>query len=297
MIFERENMSKVYFTKEITPESVLRLYEKLMEERGAELTAPVAVKVHSGEVGNQNFLRPEFFAPVIERCGGVVTECNTAYDGGRDTTAKHVKTLKKHGWSEMFEVDLLDAEGPDLCLPIDGGKVIDKNYVGKNITKYESVLILSHFKGHPMGGFGGALKQLSIGFASSYGKKYIHGSGDPVTSFAGDHDSFLASMADAASSVVDMFWGNAAYINVMKNMSVDCDCCAVAEDPCIADIGVLASLDPVALDKACVDLVYACDDKGKGHLIERIESRNGKYTIECAEALGIGTTEYEIIEI
>lgn len=290
-------MAKVYFTREITPESVLRLYDILMGERGGELPAPVAIKVHSGEVGNQNFLHPEFFAPTINKCGGTVTECNTAYDGGRDTTAKHVKTLKKHGWSELFKVDLLDAEGPDLCLPIDGGKVIDKNYVGKNIVNYSSVLVLSHFKGHPMGGFGGALKQLSIGFASSFGKKYIHGSGDPVLSFNGDHDSFLASMADAAKSVAEMFRGKSAYINVMKNMSVDCDCCAVAEDPCIADIGILASLDPVALDKACVDLVYACDDKGKGHLIERIESRNGKYTIECAEALGIGTTVYEIIEI
>ncbi len=290
-------MVNVYFTREITPDACKKLYDLLIEERCGVLPAPVAVKVHSGEVGNQNFIKPEFFKPVIAASGGVVTECNTAYDGGRDTTEKHVKTLKKHGWSEYFEVDLLDAEGPDLCLDIPDGKMIKKNYVGKNIEKYSSSLVLSHFKGHPMGGYGGAIKQLSIGFASSFGKKYIHGSGDPVTSFAGDHDSFLASMADAAKSVIDLFEGNIAYINVMKNMSVDCDCCAKAEDPCIEDIGILASLDPVAIDKACLDLVYACDDKGKGHLIERIESRNGAYTIECAEKLGIGTTKYKLIEI
>ena len=290
-------MSKVYFTREITPESVVRLYDLLIEERGGELEGKVAIKVHSGEVGNQNFLKPEFFAPVINKCGGVVTECNTAYDGGRDTTAKHIKTLKKHGWSDNFKVELLDAEGPDLCLDIEGGKIINKNYVGKGIANYSSVMVLSHFKGHPMGGFGGALKQLSIGFASSYGKKHIHGAGDAEISFNGDHNSFLASMADAAKSVVEYFKNKIIYINVMKNMSVDCDCCAVAEDPCIADIGVLASLDPVALDKACVDLVYATDDKGKGHLIERIESRNGAYTIECAEKHGIGTTKYELIEV
>ena len=290
-------MANVYFTREITPESCKRLYDLLIEERGGILSAPTAVKVHSGEVGNQNFIKPDFFAPTILASGGVVTECNTAYDGGRDTTQKHIKTLKKHGWSEYFEVDLLDAEGPDLCLDIPDGKIIKKNYVGKNIEKYSSALVLSHFKGHPMGGYGGALKQLSIGFASSFGKKYIHGSGDPVTSFAGDHDSFLASMADAAKSVVELFEGNIAYINVMENMSVDCDCCAVAEDPCIADIGILASLDPVAIDKACLDLVYASNDKGRDHLIERIESRNGIYTIECAEKLGIGTTNYKLIEI
>jgi uncharacterized Fe-S center protein len=290
-------MAKVFFTKEITPEAVLGLFELLIKERGEELKAPVAVKVHSGEVGNQNFLKPDFFAPVINRVSGTVVECNTAYDGGRDTTEKHIKTLKKHGWSDYFATDLLDSEGPDLVLSIDDGKMIDKNYVGKNIDKYSSVLVLSHFKGHPMGGFGGAIKQLSIGFASSYGKKYIHGVGKVDDFWTSDHDSFLASMADAAKSVVRYFDGNIVYINVMKNMSVDCDCCAKAEDPCIADIGILASLDPVALDRACLDLVYKSSDPGKDHLIERIESRNGAYTVECAEALGIGSTEYEFVEI
>ncbi|MBR2650671.1 MAG: DUF362 domain-containing protein [Clostridia bacterium] len=290
-------MANVYFTREITPEAVLRLYELLIAERGAELKAPVAVKVHSGEAGNQNFLRPEFFAPTILRSGGVVTECNTAYEGARNTTERHVKTLAAHGWSKHFEVDLLDAEGPDLCLPISGGAAIDKNYVGKNIKKYASALVLSHFKGHPMGGYGGALKQLSIGFASSYGKKYIHGVGDIDNFWGSDHDSFLAAMADAAKSVVEYFSGEIVYINVMKNMSVDCDCCAKAEDPCIADIGILASLDPVAIDRACLDLVYASDDPGRDHLIERIESRNGAYTVECAERLGIGSTKYTLKEV
>ena len=288
--------SKVYFTKEITPGACLNLLELLIKDRG-ELKAPVAVKVHSGEAGNQNFLKPDFFEPAVKRVGGTVTECNTAYEGARNTTERHIKTLKAHGWSEYFDVDLLDAEGPDLELLMPYGKRINKNYVGKNIKNYNSALILSHFKGHPMGGYGGALKQLSIGFASSFGKKYIHGSGDADISFRGDHNGFLESMADSARSVVELFDGKIMYINVMKNMSVDCDCCAKAEDPCIRDIGILASLDPVAVDKACVDLVYSTDDKGKGHLIERIESRNGLYTIECAEALGIGTTDYELVEI
>lgn len=283
----------VYFTRTITPEAVLALYEKL----GKELSGNVAIKLHSGETGNQNFLKPEFWEPIIRQVGGTVTECNTAYEGTRNTTEKHLKTLAAHGWSTHFTVDLLDAQGPDLVLPIPNGKRIQKNFVGKDLTKYDSLLVLSHFKGHPMGGFGGALKQLSIGIASSYGKAYIHGAGDPQQLWTSDHDSFLESMADAASSVVEFFHGNAAYINVMKNMSVDCDCCAVAEDPCMSDIGILASLDPVAIDKACLDLVYASDDPGRDHLIERIESRNGILTVDAAEELGVGTKEYELIEL
>ncbi len=282
--------AKVYFSKIITPERALDLYRAL----GKALPGKVAVKLHSGEPGNQNFLRPDFFRPVITEVQGTVVECNTAYDGGRNQTEKHLETLKKHGWTE-FPVDLLDAEGPDKELPIPNGKIIQKNYVGKNIEKYDSLLVYSHFKGHPMGGFGGALKQLSIGVASSFGKAYIHGAGVPEEIWTADHDRFLASMADAASSVVDYFGANAAYINVMKNMSVDCDCCAVAEDPCMADIGILASTDPVALDRACLDLVYASTDPGRDHLIERIESRNGTYTVDCAAALGIGSLDYELI--
>ena len=284
--------SKVYFSSVITPQKVLELYQLL----GKELPGNVAVKVHSGEKGNQNFLKPEFWKPVIDHAGGTVVECNTAYEGARNTTKRHLQLFKDHGWN-MYTVDLLDAQGPDLELDIPDGRKIKKNFVGKDLANYDSTLVLSHFKGHPMGGFGGALKQLSIGFASSYGKKYIHGVGDINDFWNSDHDSFLESMADAAKSVVDLFQGNAVYVNVMKNMSVDCDCCAVAEDPCIADIGVLISTDPVAIDQACVDLVYACSDPGKPHLIRRIESRNGIHTVEAAAALGIGSRDYELIRV
>lgn len=285
--------STVYFSRTITPDAVLRLYKLV----GKELPGKVAVKVHSGEKGNQNFLHPDFWKEIIDYVGGTVVECNTAYEGARNTTPKHLALLEDHGWNRYFTVDLLDAQGPDLELPIPGGKVIHKNFVGKDIANYDSMLVLSHFKGHPMGGYGGALKQLSIGVASSYGKAYIHGAGDPKQLWTADHDSFLESMADAASSVVKYFKGNAVYINVMKNMSVDCDCCAVAEDPCLADMGVLASTDPVAIDQACIDLVYGCDDPGKAHFLERVESRNGVHTIESAAALGIGSREYELIEV
>lgn len=285
--------AKVYFSREITSEKVLELYKLL----GKELCGSIAVKVHSGEKGNQNFLKPDFWKPVIDHVGGTVVECNTAYNGERNTTEKHLKLFDDHGWTEHFKVDLLDSEGPDLVLDIPDGNKIKKNYVGKNIANYDSMLVLSHFKGHPMGGYGGALKQLSIGVASSYGKGYIHGVGNPDDFWNSDHDSFLESMADAAKSVVDYFNGKIVYINVMKNMSVDCDCCAVAEDPCIADIGILVSDDPVAIDKACVDLVYVCSDEGKPHLIERIESRNGVHTIDAAAAIGCGTKEYELIEV
>ena len=283
----------VYFTRDITPESVRKLFDMLEKQ----LPGKTAVKVHSGEPGNQNFLKPEFWKNVVEAVDGTVVECNTAYKGGRDTSQRHMETFQKHGWSSLFTVDLLDAQGPDLVLEITEGKQIQKNYVGNDIVNYDSMLVLSHFKGHPMGGFGGALKQLSIGVASSYGKKYIHGVGVTENFWSSDHDSFLEAMADAASSVVKYFDGNIAYINVMKNMSVDCDCCSVAEDPCMADIGVLASLDPVAIDQACLDLVYASTDPGKPHLLERIESRNGVHTVEAAEALGIGSREYTLVTV
>ena len=285
--------AKVYFSRTITPEKVVQLYELA----GKKLTGNVAIKLHSGEKGNQNFLRPEFWKPVIEHVGGTVVECNTAYDGERDTTDKHLRLLKEHGWSRSFPVDLLDAQGPDLVLPIPNGKILKENHVGKDLKNYDSMLVLSHFKGHPMGGFGGALKQLSIGVASSHGKALIHGAGDPAKIWTADHDSFLEAMADAAGSVVEYFHGNLVYVNVMKNMSVDCDCCAVAEDPCIADIGILVSTDPIAIDQACLDLVYACDDPGKAHFLERVESRNGIHTIEAAAALGYGTREYDLIKV
>ncbi len=285
--------SKVYFSSIITPERVLELYNML----GKKLEGRVAVKVHSGEKGNQNFLRPDFWKPVIESVGGTVVECNTAYEGERNITSRHRRLMKDHGWSDLFEVDILDGEGPDIELSMPDGRVIKKNFVGKNIKNYDSMLVLSHFKGHPMGGYGGALKQLSIGVASSYGKAYIHGAGEPEKLWTADHNSFLEAMADAAGSVVEYFGGRILYVNVMKNMSVDCDCCAVAEDPCIKDIGILVSDDPIAIDQACVDLVYACSDPGKPHLIERIESRNGVHTIEAAEALGYGSCDYTLISI
>lgn len=285
--------SKVYFSSKITPETVIELYKAV----GKKLEGNVAVKLHSGEEGNQNFLKPEFWKDIIEYVGGTAVECNTAYEGSRNTTEKHMETIEKHGWNKYFKFDLMDAEGPDLEIDIPEGKRIKKNFVGKNIKKYDSLLVLSHFKGHPMGGFGGALKQLSIGIASSYGKAYIHGAGKPEEIWTADHDSFLESMADAAYSVVKYFGGKAVYINVMKNMSVDCDCCAIAEDPCMADIGILASDDPVAVDKACLDIVYASKDKGREHLIERIETRNGTHTVDAAADLGVGSKEYELINM
>lgn len=289
--------AKVYFTKEITGDSLVKIYEAL----NVELKGNVAVKLHSGEAGNQNYLKPAFVKNIIEKVKGTVVECNTAYDGARDTTEKHNQLMEDHGWTKHFSVDILDSEGEDKVLSIPNGKQIKKNYVGKNVDKYDSMLVLSHFKGHPMGGYGGALKQLSIGVASSKGKRYIHCVGKENGSFEDmfsvNQKSFLEAMADAASSVTDYFKENIVYINVMCNMSVDCDCCADAEDPCIKDIGVLSSLDPVALDQACIDLVYQTDDSGKTHLIERIESKEGIHTIEAAAELGVGSREYELISV
>lgn len=290
--------SKVFFSSEITAEKVVELFHAASNDLpGGILPGKVAVKLHSGELGNQNFLKPDFWQPVVNDVHGTVVECNTAYDGGRNTTEKHRETIEKHGWSKHFTVDIMDAEGPDAELLIPNGKRIKKVQVGKNMLNYGSMLVLSHFKGHPMGGFGGALKQLSIGCASSYGKAYIHGAGEPEKIWTGDHDSFLESMADAAEAVVRHFNGNMVFINVMKNMSVDCDCCSVAEDPCMADIGILASLDPIAIDRACLDLVYASDDPGRDHLLERIESRNGAHTVDAAAELGFGSKEYELIKL
>jgi len=291
--------AKVYFTREITPENVIELYKAT----GKELAGRIAVKLHSGEKGNQNFLRPEFWKPIIDMIGGTVVECNTAYGGARNSTRKHKKLLEAHGWNEHFKVDLMDAEGPDKPLPVRNPKVITENLVGKNIVNYDGMIVLSHFKGHPMGGFGGALKQLSIGCASSAGKSRIHSGGVTddqrvVWLKTAPQDRFLEAMADAASTVVDLFGGNMVFINVMKNLSVDCDCCSNAEDPCMKDIGILASLDPVAIDQACVDLIYAAkDDPGQAHFIERMETRHGIHTVEAAADEGIGCREYELAEL
>ena len=285
--------AKVYFTSTISKEKIVEMF-KLPDK---ELKGRVAVKVHSGEKGNQNFLHPEFLEDIIKYVDGKVVECNTAYEGERNTTTKHQKLMDEHGWSKYFSVDIMDSEGPDLELDIPKGKRIKKNYLGKNIRNYDSMLVVSHFKGHPMGGFGGALKQLSIGCASSYGKAYIHGAGNSKNIWSCEQDLFLESMADAASSVVEYFKGNILYINIMCNMSVDCDCCSKAEDPCMKDIGILSSTDPVALDQACIDLIYNSTDEGREHLIERIESRNGRLIIDASNELGFGTKEYELIKI
>ena len=290
--------SKVYFTKILTPESVVNMYKVLNKD----LPGKVAVKVHSGEEGNQNYLRPEFLKPMVEYVNGTIVECNTAYEGERNYSDKHKKLLERHGWNKYFNVDLMDEEGPDLVLDIPDGKVIKQNFVGKNMANYDSMLVLSHFKGHPMGGYGGALKQLSIGCGSSAGKTYIHTAGkvtdqNKLWGNTPEQDRFLESMADSAKSVVEFFKGNMAFINIMCNMSVDCDCCAVAEDPCMKDIGILASLDPIAIDMACIDLVKNSNDPGRDHLLERINSRHGTHTIDAAAELGFGSKEYELIEV
>lgn len=288
--------AKVYFTKEISRESLVRLYEQL----GVILSGKVAVKLHSGEDGNQNYMKPDFVKDVIEHVNGVVVECNTAYEGARNTTEKHVALMEKHGWSKYFTVDILDSDGQDV-LENPNGAVIQKNIVGSKMKNYDSMLVLSHFKGHPMGGFGGAIKNLSIGLASSEGKRYIHTGGKEHASyedmFTAKQEDFLKSMADSAKTITDFYQGRIVYINAMVNMSVDCDCCSVAEDPCMKDIGILASTDPVALDQACVDLVYSSKDEGRDTFIERIESRNGLLTIDSAEQQGIGSKQYELISI
>ena len=284
--------SKVYFSKEISKENLVKMYNAL----NIELPGKVAVKVHSGEDGNQNYLRPEFMEDIVKHVNGTLVECNTAYEGARNTTEKHQALMKKHKWSELYNVDIMDSEG-DFGLSIPEGKVIKTNYVGNHLKNYDSMLVISHFKGHPMGGFGGALKNISIGVASAYGKAYIHGAGEPKNIWTANHDSFLEAMADADKSIMDYFKKNIAFINIMCNMSVDCDCCAKAEDPCMKDIGILAATDPVALDQACVDLVYNSNDPGREHLIERIESRNGIHTIEAANKLEIGSREYDLIEL
>lgn len=293
--------SKVYFTQEITPEKVVEIYNKL----NITLPGKVAVKVHSGEKGNQNYLHPEFWKPMVETVHGTIVECNTAYGdasgGVRDNTDSHWQLMKEHDWTKYFDVDIMDAEGPDVTLQIPNGKILKTNLVGKNMLHYDSMLVLAHFKGHPMGGYGGALKQLAIGCASRAGKALIHSAGKTDDRYETwkQHASpveFPEAMADAAESIVNFFHGNMAFINVMKNLSVDCDCCAVAEDPCMKDIGILASLDPVAIDQACIDLVWTSDDPGKDHFIERVTSRNGIHTIEAAAELGYGSREYELIE-
>lgn len=285
--------AQVYFTRDISAQGLLKIYDAL----GVTLKGKVAVKISTGEPGGHNFLSPALIKPLVDRLQGTIVECNTAYEGKRYKSCDHWQAIRDHGFAAIAPCDIMDEEG-DIALPVNGGVRISQNYVGAHLRNYSSMLMLSHFKGHAMGGFGGALKNMSIGVASSYGKAYIHGAGDPAQIWTADHDMFLESMADADKSVMD-FMGreNLAYINVANRLSVDCDCDSNPHEPEMADIGIFASLDPVAVDQACVDAVYASPDPGKAALIERMESRHGVHTIEAAFALGLGLREYEIVEI
>ena len=285
--------AQVYFTRDISAQGLIKIYDAL----GATLKGNVAVKISTGEPGGHNFLSPALIKPLVDRLQGTIVECNTAYEGKRFASRDHWQAIRDHGFAAIAPCDIMDEEG-DIALPVNGGVRISQNYVGAHLRNYASMLMLSHFKGHAMGGFGGALKNMSIGVASSYGKAYIHGAGDPAKIWTADHDMFLESMADADKSVMD-FMGreNLAYINVANRLSVDCDCDSNPHEPEMADIGIFASLDPVAVDQACVDAVYASSDPGKAALIERMESRHGIHTIEAAAALGLGLREYEIVTI
>lgn len=290
--------AKVLFTNKISPDSLVRIYNELR----VSLKGRVAFKVHSGEKGNQNFLHPIFMKKLVDLLDGTVVECNTAYDGERNTSSKHLKLLAEHGWNEYYKVDLMDEEGPDVKFDIPNGKILKCDYVGKNLLNYDSLLVCSHFKGHPMGGFGGALKQLSIGCASSAGKAYIHSAGRTTDQYdlwdnLPPQDSFLEAMADAASAVHNHFKGNVIYINIMCNLSVDCDCCAIAEDPCMKDIGILASTDPIAIDQACIDLIKESTDKGRDHFLERVKRQNGEHILDAASELDFGNRDYVLIDI
>lgn len=294
----------VYFTKTITPEKILDMYKIL----NFTLPGKVGVKVHTGEKGNTNFIRPEYFKPVVDYLNGTILETNTSGPisetvASRNTTERHKQLLIDHGWTKYYsKIDILDGEGPDEVLEIPKGFILKKNYIGKNTKNYDSLLVISHFKGHGSGGYGGALKQLSVGFGSSAGKTYQHSAGtcldqNKILETMCGVKEFKECMADAASSITEIFKNKIAYINIMMNISVDCDCNRNPKPPCMKDIGILSSLDPVAIDQACVDLVYNSDDPGKKELIERIESKMGLHTLECAEQLGVGKREYKLVNV
>lgn len=285
--------SHVYFTHEISSQGLLEIYDAL----GVSLPGKVAVKISTGEPGGHNFLQPELIKALVAKLNGTIVECNTAYEGKRYSSKDHWQAIHDHGFLEIAPCDIMDEYG-EISIPVQGGVHLKENFVGDHLKNYDSMLMLSHFKGHLMGGFGGALKNMSIGVASSHGKAHIHGVGDPSALWTADHDSFLESMADASKSVMDfMGRGNILYINIANKLSIDCDCDSNPHDPEMADIGIFASIDPVALDQACVDAVYASPDPGKAALIERMESRNGIHTVETAAALGLGSREYEIVSI
>jgi len=291
------NNSKVYFTKELTGKALIKIYEALSKE----LKGKVAVKIHSGELGGHNFIKPEMMKELIQKLNGVIVECNTAYHGKRFDTKDHFETIKTHGFDKIAPVDIMDSDG-DYKLEIENGKHLKYNLVGKHLLNYNSLLVLSHFKGHQMGGFGGALKNMSIGIASRNGKATIHSAGvtdNPENMWKNlpQQNDFLESMAEADKSIVKYFNNEICYINVAMNLSVDCDCNANPEAPCMKDIGIFASLDPVALDSACLNAVINSNDPGKEHFLERVNSRNGAYILEYAEKIGLGSKEYELIEI
>lgn len=287
--------ANVYFTKEITEESLVRIYEIT----GKELNGKVAIKISTGEPGGHNFLNPNLIKGLVQKLKGTIVECNTAYKGKRNTTEDHLKAAEEHGFTAIARVDIMDSEG-DIALPVLNGKHLEKNYVGKNIENYDSMLMLSHFKGHAMGGFGGALKNMSIGVASARGKAWIHSAGkvedlEILWDHLAEQNDFLESMAEADQSVMNYMNDNILYINIMNNLSVDCDCNANPEDPCMKDIGILSSLDPVALDQACLDFINKSNDPGKDHFLERVNCQNGQHTIDYAEKIGLGTKEYNLI--
>ena len=289
------NVSKVYMFKEISPENLVKVYEAL----GREATGKVAVKLSTGEPGGHNFLQPALIKDLVQKVKGTIVECNTAYGGGRADTENHLKAAKDHGFTAIAPVDIMDAEG-EVALPVKGGKHLKEDFVGSHYLNYDFTVVLSHFKGHAMGGFGGAIKNISIGIASSAGKAWIHSAGKTKGNPWGNlppQDDFLESMAEAAKAIVDHCGDKILYISVANNLSVDCDCDSSPEDPKMGDIGILASLDPVALDKACTDLVRASEDHGKIHLIERIDSRNGMHTLEYGEKIGLGSQKYELVKL
>ena len=290
-------MEKVYFTKKITEDSLIRIYECL----GKELSGKVAVKISTGEPGGHNFLNPSLIKGLVQKLNGTIVECNTAYKGRRNTSEDHLKAAEEHGFTAIAPVDIMDADG-EMEIPVENGKHLQVNYVGSHLKNYDSMLMLSHFKGHAMGGYGGALKNMSIGVASRNGKAWIHSAGftkdpDILWSNLPEQNAFLESMAEADLSVIHYMKGNIVYINVVNNLSVDCDCSSHPEEPCMKDIGILASLDPVALDEACLDLIYQSNDSGRDHLVERIERQNGRYIIPYAEQIGVGCKEYELISL
>lgn len=284
-------VAKVYMTKEITPESLMRVYKAL----GRQAAGRVAVKISTGEPGGNNYLKPALIGDLVKTVNGTIIECNTAYGGGRANTADHLKAAADHGFTKIARVDIMDSEG-EIRLPVKGGRHITEDIVGSHYKDYDFTLVISHFKGHAMAGFGGAIKNISIGIASSNGKRWIHSAGASTTDWGNpDQDDFLETMAEAAKAVADHCGEQIMYISVMNNLSVDCDCDSHPADPQLSDIGILASLDPVALDKACVDLVYASPDHGRIHLIERMESRHGIHTLDYAEKIGLGSRKYELV--